>query len=29
MVGMVISSDPNEKGTPFTASHRKKERIGA
>jgi hypothetical protein len=26
MVGMVTSSDPKETGTPFTASHRKKER---
>jgi hypothetical protein len=26
MVGMLSSSDPKDKGTPFTASHRKKER---
>ena len=28
MVGMVVSADPKDKGTPFTAAHRKKERIG-
>lgn len=26
MVGMLSSSDPKDKGTPFTASHRKRER---
>jgi len=28
MVGMLTSAAPNDKGTPFTASHRKKEKIG-
>jgi hypothetical protein len=28
MVGMLSSSDPKDKGTPFTASHRKRERQG-
>ncbi|HEY0613221.1 MAG TPA: hypothetical protein VGC96_01215 [Candidatus Elarobacter sp.] len=28
MVGLLTTSDPKDKGTPFTASHRKKERIG-
>jgi hypothetical protein len=27
MVGLVISATPGDKGTPFTASHRKKERL--
>ena len=27
MVGLVTSADPKDKGVPFTASHRKKERI--
>ncbi len=27
MVGMLTSSDPKDKGTPFTASHRKKDKI--
>lgn len=27
MVGLVLTADPKDKGTPFTASHRKKERI--
>ncbi|BDE06337.1 hypothetical protein WPS_16130 [Vulcanimicrobium alpinum] len=27
MVGLYTSADPKDKGTPFTASHRKKERI--
>jgi hypothetical protein len=27
MVGMLTSADPKDQGTPFTASHRKKERI--
>jgi len=26
MGGMVSSNDPKDKGTPFTAAHRKKER---
>jgi hypothetical protein len=28
MVGLLMSSDPKDKGIPFTAAHRKKERIG-
>ncbi len=28
MVGLLLSADPKDKGTPFTASHRKKERVG-
>lgn len=28
MVGMLTTADPNDRGTPFTASHRKKERVG-
>lgn len=28
MVGLLTSPDPKDKGTPFTASHRKKERLG-
>jgi hypothetical protein len=28
MVGLLKSSDPKDQGTPFTAEHRKKERIG-
>jgi len=27
MVGMLTTADPKDKGTPFTASHRKKEKI--
>jgi hypothetical protein len=27
MVGLLISADPKDKGTPFTASHRKRERL--
>ena len=27
MVGLIISADPKDKGTPFTASHRKRERL--
>jgi len=27
MVGLVITTAPGDKGTPFTASHRKKERL--
>ena len=29
MVGLLTTGDPKDKGVPFTASHRKKERIGA
>lgn len=29
MVGLMRSSDPKDQGTPFTAEHRKKERLGA
>jgi hypothetical protein len=28
MVGLVTTGDPKDRGTPFTATHRKKERIG-
>ena len=28
MVGLLTTPDPKDKGTPFTASHRKKERLG-
>ncbi len=28
MVGLLLTADPKDKGTPFTASHRKRERIG-
>jgi hypothetical protein len=28
MVGLLITADPKDKGTPFTASHRKKDRFG-
>lgn len=28
MVGLVITATPGDKGTPFTAAHRKKERLG-
>ena len=28
MVGLMTTADPKDKGTPFTAAHRKKERIG-
>ena len=28
MVGLLTSSDPKDKGVPFTASHRKKEKLG-
>ena len=28
MVGLLITADPKDKGTPFTAAHRKKERVG-
>lgn len=28
MVGLLISSDPKDKGLPFTAAHRKKEKLG-
>jgi hypothetical protein len=28
MVGLMTSADPKDKGTPFTAAHRKKERVG-
>ena len=28
MVGLMTSADPKDKGTPFTAAHRKKERAG-
>ena len=27
MVGLLVTADPKDKGTPFTASHRKKDRI--
>ena len=27
MVGLLATADPKDKGTPFTASHRKKDRI--
>ena len=27
MVGLLTSADPKDKGTPFTASHRKRERL--
>jgi hypothetical protein len=28
MVGLLTTADPKDKGTPFTASHRKKDRFG-
>ena len=28
MVGLLLTADPKDKGTPFTAAHRKKERLG-
>ena len=28
MVGLLTTTDPKDKGTPFTAAHRKKERVG-
>jgi hypothetical protein len=28
MVGLMTTADPKDKGTPFTAAHRKKERVG-
>jgi len=28
MVGLLTSSDPKDKGLPFTAAHRKKEKLG-
>ena len=28
MVGLLTTSDPKDKGTPFTAAHRKKEKLG-
>jgi hypothetical protein len=28
MVGLLITADPKDKGTPFTAAHRKKEKLG-
>jgi hypothetical protein len=28
MVGLLVSTDPKDKGLPFTAAHRKKEKVG-
>jgi hypothetical protein len=28
MVGLLVTADPKDRGVPFTASHRKKERVG-